>query len=60
MMLKAWSYKDFIYLLERERVSKRAKLRGEVEAGFQLSREPDAGFYSRTLGHVPSQRQIVK
>ena len=47
------SFKDFIYLFERERQPVREGTQaggvGEEEAGFPLSREPDAGLNPRTL-----------
>lgn len=40
-----------MYLFEREREHEQGGgTGGEGEAGFSLSREPDAGLYPRTLG----------
>ena len=47
-------FKEFIYLFDRERETVRERTQaggvGEGEAGFPLSREPDAGLDPRTLG----------
>ena len=49
-----WTFfeKDFIYLFDRKiaRAGTQAGGVGEGEAGFPLSREPDAGLDPRTLG----------
>ena len=45
--------KDFIYLFDRERHREGTQAGGvgEREAGFPLSREPNAGLDPRTLGY---------
>ena len=44
----------FIYLTQTERAQAGgAAAEGEREAGFRLSREPDAGLGPRTLGSRP-------
>ena len=45
-------FKDFIYLLERERESahKQEEQQAEEEAGSPLSKEPDAEVNPRILG----------
>ena len=45
-------FKKFLYLTEKETVREGTQARGvgEGETGFLLSREPDAGLDSRTLG----------
>jgi len=42
-------FKDFIYLFERERAQAGRGIAGEGEAGFLLSKEPNAGLDPRTL-----------
>ena len=46
------SFKDFIYLLDREREHKQGEQQaeGEGETGFPQSREPDTGLNPKTLG----------
>ena len=51
--------KDFIYLFDRERHSKKGDTAGGVgegEAGFPWSREPNAGLYPRTPRSWPEPK----
>lgn len=47
---KEFFFKDFINLRERESEHKQGKRQTEEDADSPLSKEPDVGFDSRTLG----------